>query len=260
MDLQLQGKVAIVTGASKGIGFCTALQLAKEGAHVVICARGEKHLEVAAASIKQLTGADVLVVPADIMKEQDCRDIIEKAAAKFGRIDILVNNAGTSSANSFEQVATELWQADLDLKLFGAVHCAKYAVPYMKKSGGGSIVNVTAVLAKTPPANSLPTTVSRAAGLALTKAMSKDLGQYNIRVNTVCIGLIRSDQIEKRWKSQAPDLSWQEYSEQVGQSIPLGRIGDTEEAANVITFLASDAASYVSGTAINIDGGSGEAL
>lgn len=260
MDLQLQGKVAIVTGASKGIGFCTALQLAKEGAHVVICARGEKHLEVAAASIKQLTGADVLVVPADIMKEQDCRDIIEKAAAKFGRIDILVNNAGTSSANSFEQVATELWQADLDLKLFGAVHCAKYAVPYMKKSGGGSIVNVTAVLAKTPPANSLPTTVSRAAGLALTKAMSKDLGQYNIRVNAVCIGLIRSDQIEKRWKAQAPDLSWQEYSEQVGQSIPLGRIGDTEEAANVITFLASDAASYVSGTAINIDGGSGEAL
>lgn len=260
MDLQLQGKVAIVTGASKGIGFCTALQLAKEGAHVVICARGEKHLEVAAASIKQLTGADVLVVPADIMKEQDCRDIIEKAAARFGRIDILVNNAGTSSANSFEQVATELWQADLDLKLFGAVHCAKYAVPYMKKSGGGSIVNVTAVLAKTPPANSLPTTVSRAAGLALTKAMSKDLGQYNIRVNAVCIGLIRSDQIEKRWKSQAPDLSWQEYSEQVGQSIPLGRIGDTEEAANVITFLASDAASYVSGTAINIDGGSGEAL
>ncbi|MGM9949194.1 MAG: SDR family NAD(P)-dependent oxidoreductase [Lysinibacillus sp.] len=260
MELHLQGKVAIVTGASKGIGFCTALQLAKEGAHVAICARGEKHLEVAAASIKQLTGADVLVVPADIMKEQDCREVIEKTVAKFGRIDVLVNNAGTSSAHSFEQVATELWQADLDLKLFGAVHCSKYAVPYMKQSGGGSIVNVTAVLAKTPPANSLPTTVSRAAGLALTKAMSKDLGQYNIRVNAVCIGLIRSDQIEKRWKSQAPDLSWAEYSKQVGQSIPLGRIGDTEEAANVITFLASDAASYVSGTAINIDGGSGEAL
>ena len=260
MDLHLQGKVAIVTGASKGIGFCTALQLAKEGAHVVICARGEKHLEVAAASIKQLTGADVLVVPADIMKEQDCREVIEKTVAKFGRIDILVNNAGTSSAHSFEQVATELWQADLDLKLFGAVHCSKYAVPYMKQSGGGSIVNVTAVLAKTPPANSLPTSVSRAAGLALTKAMSKDLGQYNIRVNAVCIGLIRSDQIEKRWKSQEPDLSWAEYSKQIGQSIPLGRIGDTEEAANVITFLASDAASYVSGTAINIDGGSGEAL
>lgn len=260
MDLHLQGKVAIVTGASKGIGFCTALQLAKEGAHVVICARGEKHLEVAAASIKQLTGAEVLVVPADIMKEQDCREVIEKTVAKFGRIDVLVNNAGTSSAHSFEQVATELWQADLDLKLFGAVHCSKYAVPYMKQSGGGSIVNVTAVLAKTPPANSLPTTVSRAAGLALTKAMSKDLGQYNIRVNAVCIGLIRSDQIEKRWKSQEPDLSWAEYSKQVGQSIPLGRIGDTEEAANVITFLASDAASYVSGTAINIDGGSGEAL
>ena len=121
-------------------------------------------------------------------------------------------------------------------------------------------MNVTAVLAKTPPASSLPTTVSRAAGLALTKAMSKDLGKDNIRVNAVCIGLIRSDQIEKRWKSEAPKLSWEDYSKQVGESIPLGRIGDTEEAANVVTFLVSEAASYVTGTTVNIDGGSGHAL
>jgi len=157
-------------------------------------------------------------------------------------------------------VSSELWQTDLDLKLFGAVNCSKYAVPHLKEAGSGSIVNVTAVLAKTPPANSLPTTVSRAAGLALTKAMSKDLGQYNIRVNAVCIGLIRSDQIEKRWKDQEPDLSWDEYSRKVGETIPLGRIGDTEEAANAIIFLASQAASYVTGTAVNIDGGSGGAL
>ena len=260
MELGLQGKVAIVTGASKGIGFCTALQLVKEGALVTICARGEKSLQVAAASIKKETGIDVLTIAANMAKEEDCKEVIEKTVERYGRLDILINNAGTASANSFEQVSSELWQTDLDLKLFGAVNCSKYAVPHLKKAGSGSIVNVTAVLAKTPPANSLPTTVSRAAGLALTKAMSKDLGQYNIRVNAVCIGLIRSDQIEKRWKDQEPDLSWDEYSKQVGETIPLGRIGDTEEAANAITFLASQAASYVTGTAVNIDGGSGEAL
>ncbi|MEO4053676.1 SDR family oxidoreductase [Solibacillus sp. CAU 1738] len=257
MELGLKGKVAIISGASKGIGYYTALQLAKEGAAVALCARGEKQLEVAAASIKEATGADVLIVPADMAKEKDCKELINKTIEHFGRIDILVNNAGTSAAHSFEQVNSELWQSDLDLKLLGAIHCSKAAIPHLKAVGGGSIINVTAVLAKTPPTSSLPTTVSRAAGLALTKAMSKDLGKYNIRVNAVCIGLIRSDQIEKRWKDQAPELTWDEYSKNIGESIPLGRIGNTEEAANVITFLASSASSYVTGTSINIDGGSG---
>lgn len=257
MELGLHGKVALVTGASKGIGYYTALQLAAEGASVVLCARGEKHLEVAAATIKEQTGADVFIVPADVTTEKACQEVVAKAVEHFGRLDILVNNAGTSSAQSFEQVEHDLWQSDLDLKLFGAIHCSKAALPHMKKVGGGSIINVTAVLAKTPPPSSLPTTVSRAAGLALTKAMSKDLGKYNIRVNAVCIGLIRSDQIEKRWKKEEPALTWEQYSEKIGTTIPLGRIGDTEEAANVITFLASDASSYVTGTSINIDGGSG---
>ncbi|WP_042471488.1 SDR family NAD(P)-dependent oxidoreductase [Bacillus ndiopicus] len=260
MELGLKEKVAIITGASKGIGYYTALQLAQEGASVVLCARGEKQLEVAAAAIKEKTGAQVLIVPADMTKEKECVELIAKTVEHFGRLDILVNNAGTASANPFEQVGSELWQSDLDLKLFGAVNCSKAALPHMKASGGGSIINVTAVLAKTPPASSLPTTVSRAAGLALTKAMSKDLGKYNIRVNAVCIGLIRSDQIEKRWKNDAPNITWEEYSRKVGETIPLGRIGNTEEAANVITFLASDASSYVTGTSINIDGGSGGAL
>lgn len=260
MELGLTGKVAIITGGSKGIGYYTALQLAQEGASVVLCARGEKQLEVAAAAIKEKTGAQVLIVPADITKEKECQKVVTKAVEHFRRLDILVNNAGTASANPFEQVSSELWQSDLDLKLFGAVNCAKSAIPHMKAAGGGSIINVTAVLAKTPPASSLPTTVSRAAGLALTKAMSKDLGKYNIRVNAVCIGLIRSDQIEKRWKNDEPNLTWEEYSQKVGETIPLGRIGDTEEAANVITFLASNASSYVTGTSINIDGGSGGAL
>ena len=255
MDLKLAGKVAIVTGGSKGIGYQTAKQFAAEGAQVVICARGEKQLQVAKDSIFVQTGKEILAVRADVSKEKDCQLLIQQAIEKFGRIDILVNNAGTAAANPFEQVTTEGWQHDLDLKLFGAIHCAKLAIPHMRAVGAGSIVNLTAIGGKNPGPSSMPTSVSRAAGLALMKAMSKDIGKDNIRVNAVCIGLIRSDQIEKRWQSVAPELTWEEFSKQEGASIPLGRVGEAEEAANMIVFLSSPAASYITGTAVNIDGG-----
>lgn len=254
MDLGLTGKVAIITGSSRGIGLETALQLVKEGAQVTICARNADRLKEAASFILEQTGSEVLPIVADVTKEEDCRRLVQATTEKYGRLDILVNNAGTSQAHHFEKVETDLWQQDLDLKLFGAVHCSRHAVPQIREAGGGAIVNVTAILGKTPPASSLPTSVSRAAGMALTKAMSKDLGKDNIRVNTVCIGLIRSEQIEKMWKRQAPELTWEEFSRQERQ-IPLGRIGNTDEAAKVIAFLVSDAASYISGTAVNIDGG-----
>lgn len=260
MELGLNGKVALITGGSKGIGLQTAINLAKEGAKVAICARNEENLNAAAERIKAETGGEVLPIVADVRNEADCQRAVDEAVAKFGRLDILVNNAGTSQANPFNSVDTELWRDDLDLKLFGAINCSKAAIPHMRNLGGGAIVNLTAVKGKTPTASSLPTSVSRAAGMALTKAMSKDLGPDNIRVNTVCIGLIRSDQIEKKWKKVNPDMSWDEFSRKPEHGIPLGRIGDTVEAANVITFLVSDAASYVTGTSVNIDGGSSAVL
>jgi 3-oxoacyl-[acyl-carrier protein] reductase len=260
MDLGLQGKTVLVTGGSKGIGLYSALQFVKEGAQVAIAARGEEALNEAKAFIKEQTGSEIFTVAADISNEENCKYIVEQTVAHYGSLDILINNAGTASANSFEDVDSALWQSDLDLKLFGAIHTSKYAIEYMKTAGQGSIVNLSAVLAKTPPAGSLPTTVSRAAGLALTKAMSNDLGKYNIRVNAVCIGLIRSSQIEARWKQAMPNESWETYSKEIGKNIPLGRIGNTEEAANAIVFLASDAASYITGTSINMDGGSGGTL
>ncbi|OLO37013.1 short-chain dehydrogenase [Alkalihalophilus pseudofirmus] len=255
MNLALKDKVALVTGASKGIGFGTALQLAREGAKIAICARNEDTLAVAANEIYEQTGVQPFQITGDVSKEEDCKLIVTKAAEHFGGLDILINNAGTTAGNPFEQVETSLWQYDLDLKVFAAIHCSRYAVPYMRQNGGGSILNVTAAIAKTPPASSLPTTVSRAAGMALTKAMSKDLGPDNIRVNTVCIGLIRSDQIEKHWKKVAPELTFEQFSQDPQHQIPLGRIGDTEEAAKVMAFLVSDAASYITGTSLNIDGG-----
>ncbi|RST72038.1 glucose 1-dehydrogenase [Siminovitchia acidinfaciens] len=254
MELGLAGKVALITGSSRGIGLETALFLVREGAKVTICARNEDRLKEAAAHILEQTGKEVFYIAADVTKEEDCQKAVASTVKKYGRLDILVNNAGTSQAHPFEKVDADLWQQDLDLKLFGAIHCSRSAIPHMREAGGGAIVNVTAVLGKTPPASSLPTTVSRAAGMALTKAMSKDLGPDNIRVNTVCIGLIRSEQVEKMWKNQNPEMSWEEFSKRERQ-IPLGRIGNTDEAAKVITFLVSDAASYVTGTSVNIDGG-----
>ncbi|XKH50458.1 SDR family oxidoreductase [Chryseomicrobium palamuruense] len=259
MELGLDGKVVIITGGSKGIGLEAAIQFANEGAYPVLIARDKGSLAVAKDKILNETGVEAMTFSADVKDSNSYKDIFKDIMDTHGRIDSLINNAGTAAAHSFEDVDAKSWKDDLDLKLVGAIEFSKLALPFIKKQGG-SIVNVTAVMAKTPPANSLPSTVSRAAGLALTKAMSKDLGAFNVRVNAVCIGLIRSDQIEKKWQETHSHLSWEEYSQVVGEAIPLRRIGETSEAAKMIVFLSSEAASYVSGTAINIDGGFGHTL
>lgn len=260
MELGLKGKVAIVTGGSKGIGLATAISLATEGANVTLVARNIEPLRNAARLVTEQTGKEPLILVADVSSEQDAQRAILSTVERFGAIDILINNAGTAAASPFEDVTMDAWGADLDLKLFGAVHFAKAAVPYMRKNGGGAILNVTAIGGKTPAASSLPTSVSRAAGLALTKAMSKDLAGDNIRVNAVCIGLIRSDQIERMWQATAPALTWEQFAADPRHGIPLGRVGRTDEAAKVITFLVSDAASFVTGTSVNIDGGKAAVL
>lgn len=260
MELGLLNKRAIITGGSKGIGFATALLLAQEGAQVAIVARNPEHLQAAAARIEKETGQLPLAIAADVSKEADVRRAVAEAVQHMGGLDILVNNAGTSAAKPFTEVDSDAWDADLDLKLYGAIHFSREALPHMKEAGGGAIVNVTAVGGKTPAASSLPTSVSRAAGLALTKAMSKDLAGIGIRVNAVCIGLIRSDQIENKWRNAAPDKTWEEFARDPRHNIPLGRIGEAREAANVIGFLVSDAASFVTGTSVNIDGGSAAVL
>ncbi|WP_059044275.1 SDR family NAD(P)-dependent oxidoreductase [Paenibacillus rubinfantis] len=260
MDLGLQGKRAIITGGSKGIGLATALTLASEGAQVALVARNEGALREAAEAIRAKTGVEALVLVADVASGEAARRAVEQAAEHFGGLDILVNNAGTSAAAPFEKVEAEAWGADLDLKLLGAVNFSRAALPHLREAGGGAILNVTAIGGKAPGASSLPTSVSRAAGLALTKAMSKDLAADRIRVNAVCIGLVRSDQIERKWRQAASELTWEQFATDPRHGIPLGRIGQTEEAAKVITFLVSEAASYVTGTAVNIDGGASAVL
>lgn len=251
MQLGLEDKVALVTGGSEGIGFATAKVLTEHGASVVIAARREDVLRRAA---EQLTaaGGKVLPVVADVTKPDDIRQLVQKAVQHFGRLDILINNAGTGRAAHFESVDDETWEADLNLKLHAAIRTSRAALPHLKQRGG-RIVNVTTWAGKQPGAKSLPTSVSRAAGIALTKALSKDLAEYGVLVNTVCVGVIKSGQQQRRAEQlgKSPD----EYYAEVGRSVPLGRIGEAEEVANVIVFLASSAASYVTGASINVDGG-----
>lgn len=258
MDLGLTNKVAIITGGSEGIGKAAALSMATEGAKVVICARRADVLEAAATEIRTATGGEVLAIPTDVTQPDQIEILFNKTIAAFGRIDILVNNAGTSSAHPFEEATTEIWRTDLELKLFGAIHCTQAALPYMKAQGGGRIINLTTPGGKAPGPRSVPTSVSRAAGIALTKELSQEYAAHNILVNTVCIGLIKSGQHEKRWaQANAADanVTLESWYESMGTSVPLGRVGEASEAGDLIAFLASERASYITGTAINVDGG-----
>jgi 3-oxoacyl-[acyl-carrier protein] reductase len=257
MTYQLEDKVAIVTGGSEGIGFATALRLTEHGARVAIAARRPDVLEAAAGRIRK-AGGKVLPVVADVTSNEDVERLVRSTVAEYGQLDIVVNNAGTGNANPFESVSDELWEADLDLKLHGAIRTIRAALPHLKKSRAGRIINVTTPAGKQPGAKSLPTSVSRAAGIALSKALSKDLAEYRILVNTVSVGVLKSGQHERRAQKLGVDV--ERHYQDIGKNVPLGRVGEADEAAHVIVFLASGLASYVTGASINVDGGTSGAV
>jgi 3-oxoacyl-[acyl-carrier protein] reductase len=251
LDLGLNGKVAIVTGGSDGLGRATALRLASEGCKVAICARREDHLNAAAAAIVAETSAEVLACRADVAAAADIDALVGATVQRFGGVDILVNNAGTSAAASLEALDDDAWQRDIELKLMAAVRLCRRVVPVMRGRGGGSIVNATIVGGKAPAARSLPTSVTRAAGINLTKSLANEYAGANIRVNTVCIGLLKSAQ----WERRAGTRPVEELYAEMAARVPLGRIGEAEEYADLVAFLVSERAAYITGTAINLDGG-----
>ena len=253
LELGLEGKVAIVTGGSDGMGFATASRLVSERARVAICARRAENLERAARELRAVGGGDVFAQAADVTSGSDVHRFIDAVTAEFGGVDILINNAGASAAQGLEALGDDAWMADIELKVMGAVRFCRGVVPSMRERGGGAIVNATIGGGKAAPARALPTSVTRAAGINLTKSLANELAADNIRVNTICIGLIKSEQWVRRAEGQGADV--ESVYEAMGKRVPLGRVGEAEEYADLIAFLVSERGAYITGTAINLDGG-----
>jgi NAD(P)-dependent dehydrogenase (short-subunit alcohol dehydrogenase family) len=255
MEMRMNGRNALITGGSQGIGRAIAKAFAGAGANVAIVARNQAGLDAARGEIAAGTNAKVVTVAADVSTADGCRKAYETAAKELGQIDVLVNNAGTSQRGPFEEISDALWQNDIDLKLFAAIRLTRQALPGMKSRRWGRIINVLNVGAKAQPPTSAPTSVTRAAGMALTKVLSGEGAAHNVLANAVLVGRIESNQWEKRHAAEGKGRSLKDFYAEMGKAIPLGRIGTAEEFANMVLFLASDAGSYITGTAINIDGG-----
>jgi NAD(P)-dependent dehydrogenase (short-subunit alcohol dehydrogenase family) len=255
MEMRMNGRNALITGGSHGIGRAIAARFAGAGANVAIVARGVGALDEARAGIAAGTTAKVIAIAADVSTADGCRKAFETADNSLGQIDVLVNNAGTSQRGAFEEISDELWQNDLDLKLFAAIRLCRQALPGMKSRRWGRIINVLNIGAKAQAATSAPTSVTRAAGMALTKVLAGEGAPFNVLVNAVLVGRIESNQWVRRHAAEGKGRSLRDYYAEMGKGIPLGRVGTAEEFANMVLFLASDAGSYITGSAINIDGG-----
>jgi NAD(P)-dependent dehydrogenase (short-subunit alcohol dehydrogenase family) len=237
-----------------------ATEFVRSGAAVAIVARDEAKLEAAVDGIKAATTTDnpdgrVAGFSCDVADGEALAATHARVVAELAPVDILVNNAGTSAARPFLESTDEDWQHDIDLKLMAAVRLSRLCVPAMQEQRWGRIINVLNAAAKAPGPRSAPTSVSRAAGMALTKVLAAELASQGILVNALNTGLLVTDQWARLHQERGPEMSYDEFIAHTGRAIPAGRMGDPTEFANLACFLASDRASYVTGTAINIDGG-----
>jgi 3-oxoacyl-[acyl-carrier protein] reductase len=256
MKLSAEGRTVLITGGSQGLGLATARCYAEAGANVAILARRAQPLEEARASLSGLGGGKIVASTCDVSSVADLERAHAEVVEALGPVDILVNNAGKSQVGAFETVADEVWNADFDLKLFAAVRLTRLVWPGMKARRWGRVINVLNVYAKAPIGGSAPTSVTRAAGLALTKVLAAEGAPHNILVNALLVGSIESEQIKRRHAANRPDQSYADYIREFAVNIPLKRIGKAEEFGGTALFLGSDAAGYITGAAINIDGGS----
>jgi NAD(P)-dependent dehydrogenase (short-subunit alcohol dehydrogenase family) len=259
MDTDLSGRTALITGGSLGLGLATATAFHAAGARVAIVARRAEPIEAACASVMASGAApdcaDIRGYVCDVTDADGVAAMVERVSAELGDVDILVNNAGQSAAKPFAEISDEEWQADIDLKLFAAIRLSRLVWGHMESQGWGRIINLLNVYAKMPDARTAPTSVTRAAGMALTKVLAGEGAPHNILVNAMLIGFIKSDQIRRRFEAADTDQSFDEFVQAAGARLPMGRMGEAEEVANLALFLASEAGSYVTGCAINMDGG-----
>jgi NAD(P)-dependent dehydrogenase (short-subunit alcohol dehydrogenase family) len=262
MDLGMAGKTALVTGGSEGIGKAIARALAREGIDVAICARRRGPLEQTAAEIAKESGRKIVAISADLTKPADAENFVREAHAALGRIDILVNNAGSSPGGVLDHLSEEDWAQSLQLKFMGYVRCMKHVLPIMQKQKKGRVVNLIGNDGVKVSYWEIAPGAANAAGQNLTKSLASQYGKDNISFVVVNPGPVRTERWSGLVKAMARDmkLTYEEADKLAPASIPLGRIAECEEVANLVAYLASDLAFFVNGTMIEIDGGQDKVL
>jgi 3-oxoacyl-[acyl-carrier protein] reductase len=262
MDLQLKGKTALVTGGSEGIGRAIAEVLAKEGVDIAICARRKEPLEAAAKELSAATGRKVIAIPADLTRDADAANFVKVGAEKLGRIDILINNAGSAPGGVIETLSEDAWSQALQLKFMGYVRCLRYALPIMVKQGGGRVVNLIGNDGVKPSYWEIAPGAANAAGQNLTKALAAQYGKHGVSFVAVNPGPVRTERWDGLVKAMSRDMgiSYEEANTLAPSAIPMGRIAEPVECANLVAMLASPLMHYVNGTMIEIDGGQDKPL
>lgn len=257
MDLGLKDNVAIVTGASRGIGKGIALSLAREGCHVAICARGAEDLEAAADEIRE-HDVEVLALPMDVTEPAEAKRLVKETVDQLGGVNLYVGNVGGNRRGSFAELSDEDWRHIIDLNLMSHVRVSRAAVPHMKEAGGGSIVYISSIFGRELGGAGLSLyNTTKSALISLSKVMAQELTPEGIRVNTVAPGSIRFEggSWDRRVKER-PD----EMEQFIEENLPIGRFGRVEEVGDTVAFLCSERASLITGACINVDGGQSHSL
>jgi len=259
MDTQLEGRVALVTGASRGIGRATAGALLAEGARVALCARDAKTLEASAAHFRRQYGDAVLACPADVAREGDVEGVVQSAVARWGRLDVLVNNAGGPPPGTFDTTGDGEWRSAFELTLMSVVRGVRAALPHLRASDAGRVINVLSTSVKEPLPGMLLSNSLRSGVAGLAKTLSRELAAHGITVNNVCPAHILTGRLREVAAYRAAQGETTDARGALS-AVPLGRFGNPSEVADVVVFLASKRASYVTGATIPVDGGSTASL
>jgi len=257
MDLGLKDRVAIVAASSQGLGKAVALGLAREGAKLAICSRSESNIKQAAEEIRQETGVEVLARPVDVTDYEQVRSFISETNDRFGRVDVCVTNAGGPPAKPFSETTVEDWQDEVNLNLMSTLYFVREVLPLMQKRKWGRVISITSLSVKQPVDNLVLSNSVRSAVSGLMKTLSNEYGKDNILINNVCPGYTltaRLDQLSGKL-AKAEGVDSNEIQKRWAKQVPLRRVGRPEEFADVVVFLASERASYVTGVSVSIDGG-----